>query len=178
MTTTFREMPCFLLAGGKSNSFEDFQADGDLTRLERTYRRYAALFERVWLVLKRDQAKERYLNYPHVCDDSAEHRPIAGLTAALKQANADAAFVGSTDAADFPLELIVDLVRNYQGEMFLGYRSKDGRQPLFGICSSKLAVRLEALTDQTRESLQALLASEGRLLPLPEGVDAARLGLR
>ncbi len=178
MTQSFREMPCFLLAGGKSNCIEDFQTDGDLTRLERTYRRYASLFERVWLVLKPDQAKERYLNYPHVCDAAAEHKPIAGLTAALKQANAEAAFVGSTDAADFPLELIVDLVRNYHGEMFLGYAGKDGRHPLFGIYSSKLAHRLESLENQTSEGLEALLASEGKLLPLPDGVDAARLGLR
>ncbi|MCP4686072.1 MAG: hypothetical protein GY867_11605, partial [bacterium] len=72
MDNRFAEMDCFVLAGGRSNPGEDFQPAGDLTRIEKGYRRYAAVFEKVKLVLKKDQATERYLNYPHICDNASD----------------------------------------------------------------------------------------------------------
>ena len=71
MNNRFRTMPCYLLAGGRRNLATDFEPVGSLSRLERCYRHYARVFERVTLVLKPDQARERYLNYPYICDDDA-----------------------------------------------------------------------------------------------------------
>jgi molybdopterin-guanine dinucleotide biosynthesis protein A len=180
MNNRFAEMDCFVLAGGKSNQAEDFQPAGELTRLEKGYRRYAAVFEKVKLVLKKDQATERYLNYPHICDDSSDRGAVFGIAAALKQSESDAVFIGSSDIADFPLQLAAELVKNYDGELFLGYgddSSQPGKhQPLFGVFSKRLVDHLEAVGLSMQE-LSRMLLREGRLMPLPPGVPADRLGL-
>lgn len=180
MQNRFREMDCFVLAGGKSNQERDFQPDGDLTRLERGYRRYAAVFERVTLVLKKDQARELYLNYPYVCDESTEHGAVHGIEEALRQSGSDAVFIGSTEIRDFPLELVVELVRNYQGESFLGYQSvhQGVAQPLFGIYNKKLVESLNEGKAADLTELMQLLARDGKLLPLPDPTLAEQLNLR
>jgi len=176
----FAEMDCFVLAGGRSNETEDFQRVGELTRLEKGYRRYAAVFEKVKLVLRRDQATERYLNYPHICDSDADRGAVIGIKAALTQSESDAVFIGSSDIADFPLELVAALVKSYNGELFLGYRDMTGPtdryQPLFGIFSKRLVSHLEAAGLSLQE-FSKMLGREGRLMPLPAGVPAGQLGL-
>jgi molybdopterin-guanine dinucleotide biosynthesis protein A len=181
MENRFAEMDCFVLAGGKSNATEDFEPIGDLTRLEKGYRQYAAVFEKVRLVLKKEQATERYLNYPHVCDTRSEVSPMVGLQTALEQADSEAVFIGSSEIVDFPLELAVELVKSYDGEMFLGYydASKPGnRQPLFGIFSKKLISHLSGVGSRSVE-LSEILEQQGKLIPLPVSPDnlADQLGL-
>ncbi len=164
----FAEMDCFVLAGGRSNEAQDFLTEGGLPRLEKSYRRYATIFEKVRLVLKPGQARERYLNYPHICDEDSRRGVEVGIMAALRQSRSEALFIGSSDIVDFPLELAVDLVRKYDGELFLGYcdDSSDSRQPLFGIFSKKLLGRLREAGRAGLE-LSGLLDREGKLLPLP-----------
>ncbi len=176
----FQTMDCFVLAGGKENRERDFQSDGELTRLERGYRRYAAVFERVTLVLKKEQASGHYLNYPHVCDETSDHGALHGIEAALRGADSDAIFIGSSEITDFPLELLVELVKNYQGEAFLGYQdSRQGTaQPLFGIYNKKLAARLNESGTSDMSELTHLLAREGRLLPLPDSTMTEQINLR
>ena len=181
MRNRFAEMGCFVLAGGKSNIVEDFLSEGELTRLEKGYRRYAAIFESVKLVLKKDQAKERYLNYPHICDDEPGWGAVVGIRAALKHSESEVLFIGSSNITDFPLELAVELVRRYNGELFLGYRDRPGQthhcQPLFGVFSRELAGRL-ARSGHTAFDLSRFLCQEGNLVPLPSSVSADRLGFR
>lgn len=174
MKNRFAEMDCFVLAGGRHNPVRDFQPVGDLTRLEQGYRRYAAVFENVRLVLKKDQATERYLNYPHVCDERSESGPVIGVKTALGQARSEAVFIGSTEITNFPLELAAKLVRQYDGELFLGYCSSErptGSRPLFGVFHTRL---LDRLTETGPESLEffELLGREGRLVPLPPDISA------
>lgn len=180
MKNRFAEMDCFVLAGGKSNQSEDFQPDGDLTRLEKGYRRYAAVFEKVKLVLKKDQATERYLNYPHICDEASDRGAVVGIKAALQHSESEAMFIGSSDIADFPLELAAELVKSYNGELFLGYCDQSDQagkyQPLFGIFSKRLVGHLEAAGLSLQEFSKTLLR-EGRLMPLPSHVPAGQLGL-
>ena len=179
MKDRFANMDCFVLAGGERNPHRDFEVEGELTRLERGYRRYAALFERVTLVLKREQAVERYLNYPHVCDEVADRDPVIGVRTALEQAESDPVFIGSSEIGDFPLELAVELVKNYNGELFLGYgEESDGgqQQPLFGVFSKRLIKRLSAIKGDLG-ALRKLLDAEGRFLPLPDEASAQSLGL-
>ena len=179
MQNRFREMDCFLLAGGKNNQERDFQPDGDLTRLERGYRRYAAVFERVTLVLKKDQAREHYLNYPYVCDESSEHGAVHGIEEALRRSGSDAVFIGSSEITDFPLGLVVDLVNKYQGESFLGYEgNSQGAQPLFGIYSKKLVEAMNQAGPSDMKDLMQLLSREGKLLPLPDPTMAEQLNIR
>ena len=179
MTNPYREITCFVLAGGESNSRRDFEADGELTRLESTYRQYAKLFEKVLLVLKSEQAREQYLNYPHVCDRQSDRNVLYGIEAALDNAESDATFIGSSAITDFPPELIVTLIRNYHGETFLGYCADDGVscQPLFGIYNRRLAQKLKARSSSDRSALLKLIRAEGRFMPLPPDVSAARLGI-
>ncbi|MEE8577834.1 MAG: NTP transferase domain-containing protein [candidate division Zixibacteria bacterium] len=181
MSNPFREMNCFVLAGGHKDRKRHFEPDGELTHLEKGYRRYAAIFERVTLVLKEEQAREEYLNYPHVCDETEDYSAAHGIETALKNANSEAIFIGSADITDFPLQLAVELVRNYSGENCLAYyvetEDKQSRQPLFGIYSRKLTPRLKAFLKDGKESLADLMAAEGKLLPLPADVPAAAIGL-
>jgi molybdopterin-guanine dinucleotide biosynthesis protein A len=168
MTNRFAQMDCFILAGGEENPLRDFEPEGELTRLEKGYRRYAAIFEKVRLVLKPHQATERYLNYPHVCDTDPRSSAAVGLATALYNSDSDAAFIGSSEIHDFPLELVVDLVNRYNNELFLGYRPAGDGQPVFGICHRRLVERLQEMTELSRGKLEQILAECGKLLPLPE----------
>ncbi|MCB2230041.1 hypothetical protein KQH82_04940 [bacterium] len=181
MENPFREMTCYVLAGGERGRDEHFVKEGPLTRLEKSYRRYAAVFERVALVLKEDQAREKYLNFPHVCDEETDSCPAYGVKAALDSAETDAVFIGSLEIGEFPLHLAVELVREYNGEAFLGYydpkADPDRSQPLFGIYSTELAPKIKAMLASGKRDLRELMSGAGRLLPLPEGVPAASIGL-
>lgn len=172
MKNKFAEMDCFLLAGGQDNEKRDLKRDGDITRLERSYRRYAKVFEKVKLVLKQNQARAPYVNYPHICDDENTHGAAVGVKTALRKAHSDAVFIGTTDLVDFPLELAAELVKRYNGELFLGYQGwldddSDGR-PLFGVFSRELVKFLDA-GDRSLEALRQVIATEGTLVPLPHG---------
>lgn len=180
MTERFAQMNCFVLAGGQKSATH-FQEQGDTTRLEKSYRRYASLFEQVSLVLKKEQARERYLNYPHVCDSLESESILAGVASALENARSEAVFIGSAELSEFPLELIVKLVREYDGESFLGYydpaSGEEKGQPLFGIYHRRLAEKIEKLGEESSEQLARLLAEVGRLVPLPQDVPAASIGI-
>ncbi|UCC43772.1 MAG: NTP transferase domain-containing protein [Candidatus Zixiibacteriota bacterium] len=181
MTEKFARMNCYVLAGGENHSKEHFRVDGELTRLEKSYRRYAAVFEKVSLVLKRSQAKERYLNYPHLCDPSDKMSVAGAVAAALERADSEAVFIGSADFVDFPLELAARLVREYDGESFLGYADADSpqnlHQPLFGIYHKKLAGHLLDKVATTGDGLASLLSRVGKLVPLPKDIPRDRVGL-
>ncbi len=180
MTERFKAMSCYILAGGK-NYQDDFVPTGDLTRLEAGYRRYAKIFEMVKLVIKKDQAKEHYLNYPHVLDKSDRKNFSVGVETALKDAKSEAVFIGSSDLLDFPLEWPVNLIKNYQGESFLGYLIPDkndkSKKHLFGIYSKKAMSEMTidntnsdiiSQSDSISQSdIISQLVQSGRLLPVP-----------
>lgn len=181
MPNPFREMNCYVLAGGQRQRSRHFQPEGDLTRLERSYRRYATVFEKVSIVIKKEQAREKYLNFPHVCDKAADYDIAYGVEAALKNADSKAVFIGSCDITDFPLSLAVDLVKQYNGEKFLGYydasHKAESHQPLFGIYSKSLVPKIEEMIKRGETDLSGLMAEEGTLLPLPEDIPAASINL-
>ena len=182
MPNPFREMNCYVLAGGERQRSRHFQPENGLARLERSYRRYATVFEKVAIVIKKDQAREKYLNFPHVCDTTAEYDIAYGVEAALKNADSKAVFIGSCDITDFPLSLAVELVKKYNGEKFLGYYDASdeaaSHQPLFGIYAKALAPKIEEMIERGETDLSGLMAQEGTLLPLPEDIPAASINLR
>jgi molybdopterin-guanine dinucleotide biosynthesis protein A len=180
MKNAFRGISCFVLATNKAAGKRHFEPAGDITRLEKSYRHYAKLFERVTLVLSPEQVNERYLNYPHVTDDRSREDPAHAVETALKHAPTDTVFIGSSDIDDFPLHLVVDLVRHYDGEPFLGYQLPDDderAQPLFGIYSREFAARLAGESLRKADELRDFAAREGRLIPLPEDVQPDVIGL-
>ena len=169
MCKWYNEMTCYILAGGEKNPQVDFKPAGELTRLEKTYRNYAKVFDRVKLVIKADQAKERYLNYPHVCDQAEEKGSWVGISTALADAKTEAVFIGSSAITDFPPQLMVELVKNYNGEAFVGYADENNNtQPLFGIYNKKLCDRLNL---DEFENLEDLLDPDDmKLLMLPDEI--------
>jgi len=168
-------MSCYILAGGEENQFEDFQIEGDSTRLEKSFQNYAKVFDRVKLVIKEDQAKEKYLNYPFVCDQLAGNKAVIGVAAALEDAKTDAVFIGTSDMSNFPLKLLVNLVKSYNGESFLGYVDKENNQkPLFGIYNKRLSDKLDISGEL---SLDDLIVDDARFLEIPEDIDADYLDL-
>ncbi len=174
MTEQFKTMNCYILAGGKNHQ-DDFSPLGDLTRLETGYRHYAKIFDKVKLVIKKDQAHEHYLNYPYVLDQNEKKHFSVGLEAALEDAKSDAVFIGSSDIFDFPLDWPVNLIKNYQGEPFLGYlvpdKEDENKKHLFGIYSKKALSDLAAISDQPETSIMQYLTDCGRFLPLPDSSD-------
>ena len=149
---------------------------GEVTRLEKSFRSYAAVFDRVKLVIKKDQAREKYLNYPHICDELAQNDSGAGVTAALKDADSEAVFIGASDINDFPLALLVKLIKNYNGESFMGYVDKtDKHQPLFGIYNKNIVEKLN--NKLSLKSLSDLPEENIKLLELPENVTSTCIGL-
>jgi molybdopterin-guanine dinucleotide biosynthesis protein A len=173
-------MNCYILAGGKQNRDRDFASAGEITRIEKSFRNFAAVFDKVKLVIKRDQAKEGYLNYPHVCDRKDWPNAVVGVATALNDAQSEAVFIGSSDMLDFPLDLLVNLIKEYDGESFLGYYDQSSgdraRQPLFGIYKRDLFEQINL--DQKRPtSVEDLLSGDVKLIPLPEGIDASCIGL-
>jgi hypothetical protein len=81
---------------------------------------------------------------------------------------------------DFPLDLLVNLIKKYDGESFLGYydqsRGDQSRQPLFGIYKRDLSEQIN-LEQKQPTSVEDLLSGDVKLIPLPEGIDASCIGL-
>lgn len=125
MHERFTEMPCFLLAGSATGRSDDFEFDGELTRLERRYRRYATIFEKVILIINPEDAREWYLNYPYVCKQDSDSDFKTGVAAALKAAGASSVFIDCADLESVPLEALVHTVRTYDGEPHLGITYSD-----------------------------------------------------
>jgi molybdopterin-guanine dinucleotide biosynthesis protein A len=181
MTDKFARMNCYLIASdGKADT--DGSRDGEsFKRLEKSYQRYASIFENVSLVLNPELAREGYLDFPHVCKKSKDICPVESVALAIKNANSEAVFIGSADISDFPLELAVKLVREYNGESFLGYRgpSDENRptQPLFGIYSKKMAAELTDLDSEDSDRFMQLLGEVGKLMPISDSSAAAQIGI-
>lgn len=166
MVNRFAQMDCFILAGGPQNQSRDFEPEGEITRLESRFRKFASIFERVRLVLKPEQATERYLNYPHVCDSDPTSSPVVGLMTALRNSNSEAVFIGTCEPSDIPLESIVELVNRYNNELYLGYRVGTEGRSVLGICHRRLADQIESEQTSGRR-LGDILSENGTFIPLP-----------
>lgn len=177
MCKWFKEMSCYILAGGEDNPKDDFLKIGEITRLEKSFRSYAAVFDKVKIVIKNDQAKEKYLNYPHICDEQELKSAAVGVEAALKDANTEAVFIGRSDINEFPLSLLVKLVKSYNGEAFMGYVNKNNNhQPLFGIYSKELQSKF-GTTDVDKFAFDKVQDENIKLLDLPDDIQAECIGL-
>lgn len=179
MTDKFARMNCYLVAPQDKTDSDNSRSGEKFKRLEKSYRRYAAIFENVSIVLRSDLAREGYLDFPHICNDSEDNCPAQSVVEALKNANSEAVFIGSAEISDFPLELAVKLVREYTGESFLGYSASEDKdkpaQPLFGIYSKKIASELSGLDSDDSSDFLKLLSEVGKLVPITDRETANQL---
>lgn len=176
MSKWFNKMDCYILAGGENNPQKDFSREGELTRLEKSFQSYAKIFDKVKVVIKEKQAKEKYLNYPHVTDQSSEQKPLVGVAAALDHSEKEAVFIGSSEIKDFPPTLLYNLIKNYDGESFMGYTKGDSTQPLFGIYHKRLFDRIDE-SSLEQMTVEDLIPEDAKLLELPEKYDENCIGL-
>ncbi len=145
----------------------------DMDKLESGYKQYARIFEDVKLVLSADQAKESFLNYPHVCNKSDSRNFSDSLKTILEDSDGEYVFIGSSDIDNFSLELPLNLIRQYDGESFLGYTNDTETNKNnfhFGIYNKKLLGKLNEIPDGDTKSVEELLATESRLVEFPEGL--------
>ncbi len=156
---------CYLYASGEQDDTDHFQPVDNMTRLEKGYRRYAKVFESVKLLLDEQRHNHAwYHNYPHLALPADECEKIDAVTAALEDAPTDAIFIGASEIDRFPLSMLVELVKEYSGESFLGFEGMGSHQPWFGIYSKKALSQLKA--DGNPRHL-----ADSRLLPLPDDVN-------
>ncbi len=174
-------MNCYLVAPEENSDNDNSRGGENFKRLEKSYRRYASIFENVSIVLRSDLAREGYLDFPHICNDLEENCPVESVMEALKNANSEAVFIGSAKISDFPLELAVKLVREYNDEPFLGYSSPteadQPAQPLFGIYNKKIRAELSVLESNDSSNFMQLLGEVGKLVPIPDSEAGHQIGI-
>lgn len=179
MCKWFKEMDCYVLAGEETRPKHGLSPFDKRAKLELSFRSYAAVFDKVKLVIKKKQAKEEFLNFPHLCNEEENNQTVVSIAKAVKDAKSDAIFIGSTDIYDFPLSLLARLLKTYNGETFLGYTSPtdtNSSQPLFGIYNKKAAKNILNKNDADI-TLGDFLTGDVKLLPLPDDIDSACIGL-
>jgi len=179
MCKWFKEMDCYLLTGEETRSKHRLTPFDKRAKLELSFRSYAAVFDNVKLVIKKQQAKEEFLNFPHVCEKGEKNQSVVSIAEAVEDAKSEALFIGSTDIYDFPLSLLARLLKSYNGETFLGYASPsdtNSSQPLFGIYNKKFAKNILKKNDEDI-TIEDFLTGDIKLIPLPDDIDSACIGL-
>lgn len=179
MCKWFKEMNCYILTGDESEPMSRTSSFDRRMKLEHSFRNYAAVFDKVKLVINKEQEKDEYLNFPHVCNETGKKHSTVDIARALEDADSDAVFIGTTDIYDFPLSLLAKLLKEYNGESFLGYVSdRDGGspQPLFGIYNKRVSRNLP-VDKPSAISFESVLDDDYKLLILPDEVDSSCIGL-
>ncbi len=171
MCKWYKEMDCYIVIPSQPAS--KFTTDKIVERalLEQAFRNYAAVFDKVKIVITKSQAKEHYLNFPHICHSDKSATQV-DLNKLLTDADSDAIFVGHTEMGDFPISLLANLLKSYNGELFMGYKSNltQSSKLQFGIYSK--AIVSKSSISLSKLSIDSLDKKSYRLLPLPESTDS------
>ena len=172
MCKWYKEMNCYIIARPDNKTKKSVSAFDQRAKIEHSFRQYAAVFSKVKLVVEPEQEKDIFLSFPRLIDESQSLKNRISLKKAFADADSDAVFIGTTDINDFPISLLSNLIKKYNGEKFLGYKigdeDKSGQQ-LFGIYKNS--------TDN--HSVDALdFSDEGvTLLTLPDDIDSSCLSV-
>ncbi len=164
MCKWYKEMNCYIVATAEIDSLSKTDKIEQKALLEHSFRNYAAVFDKVKIVISKSQAKEHYLNFPYIIQDENSTEPNRLQTLAT-DATSEAIFVGHSAFYDFPISLLANLIKSYNGELFMGYKSENQKlnQPPFGIYHTSLFTHKEKLN-----SFETMIKKSYRLLPLPE----------
>ncbi len=164
MCKWYNEMNCYVITSADTDIVRKTDKIEQKALLEQAFRNYAAVFDKVKIVISPSQAKEHYLNFPHLIQEQNSNQPDS-FHSLVKDATSEAIFVGHSDFYDFPISLLANLIKSYNGELFMGYKSKSliPTQPLFGIYHSSLFKQPEVI-----KNIDTMDKKSFKLLPLPE----------
>lgn len=164
MCKWYNEMNCYVIASEQQVGNTSIDKITQKALLEQAFRIYASVFDKVKLVISPSQVKEHYLNFPYIVQDENSVQPD-NLHSLASDATSDAIFVGNADYYDFPISLLANLLKSYNGELFMGYQSENLKpiQPHFGIYHKSLFAN-----SQKSQPIGSLDKKSYRLLPLPE----------
>ncbi len=164
MCKWYKEMNCYVIASAETVRLNKMDKIEQKALLEHSFRNYAAVFDKVKIVISKSQAKEHYLNFPYIIQDENSTEPNS-LQSLADDATSEAIFVGHSAFYDFPISLLANLITSYNGELFMGYKSENQKpnQPLFGIYHTSLFSQKEKLN-----SFETMIKNSHRLLPLPD----------
>ena len=164
MCKWFKEMDCYLFLNDNSPGRFKMDKITQRAKLESSFRNYAAVFEKVKIVINESQIKEHYLNFPYIVH--TDNRNVSlNLSTLLEDATSDAIFVGHTNLVDFPISILANLIKSYNGEMFMGYNSPKHNTDLlpFGIYHKSI------ISQQSEPiKIDSLKSDSYTLLPIPE----------
>lgn len=172
MCKWYKEMNCYVIARPDNKTKKSVSAFDQRAKIEHSFRQYAAVFSKVKLVVEPEQEKDIFLSFPRLIDESQTAKSRLSLKKAFADADSDAVFIGTTDINDFPISLLSNLVKKYNGEKFLGYKIDDDEksgQHLFGIYKNS----------DENHAVDALDFDDAdvKLLTLPEDIDSSCLSL-
>ena len=171
MCKWYKEMECYIVVPTQPAGKFTTDKIAERALLEQSFRNYAAVFDKVKIVITKSQAKEHYLNFPHICQ-SDEYVTKVDLSKLLTDANSDAIFIGHTEMGDFRISLLANLLKSYNGELFMGYKSDRPHlnKLQFGIYNKALVSKCSNL--QREIAIDSLDKESYKLLPLPESSDS------
>jgi len=139
-----KEIPCYILAGGKSRRFgEDkllYKINGKSV-IERVAETAKGVFKDVYIVAK-DGAKFSFLNLPVIKDIKKEQASIIGLYTALVHSKGKECFILSGDLPLISEETIRFILKNYNPPITLA-KTEDKIHTLIGIYSKEVLNKLE-----------------------------------
>ena len=171
MCKWYKEMDCYILMPQQSEPKYTTDKIAQRAQLETSFRNYAAVFDKVKIVIDNSQEKEHFLNFPYVCHSQKSDTEL-NLSTLISDATSDAIFIGHGDLVDFPISILADLLKAYNGEMFMGYKSakQNPHQVQFGIYHKSLVSKISK--GKTDTSLEAVESEAYKLLPLPKSAEA------
>lgn len=155
-----------VLAGGMSRRMGQDKAAlefGGLSLLERTVKKYAPLFDEIYVSLNRSGRFPTY-GARELLDDRPGAGPMAGLESAFLHTDADFVFLTATDLPFSDPALVPALLSGCRGHDVC-LLSTD--EPLFAVYARSCLPRIQALLDGDMRKLRALL----------DGLDVNALGL-
>ena len=172
MCKWYKEMDCYLLTDTTPTQKYNFDKIVQRAQLEQSFRNYAAVFDKVKLVISDSQAKEHFLNFPHIsiAKKSFEEADLLNL---LRNSKSEAVFIGYTNLVDFPISILSKMLQTYNNEMFMGYDSKPSKSHSlsFGIYNKSMIPALE----KSHKAVQIQDKKRFKYLSIPESVKAVFL---
>ncbi|GAB6065327.1 molybdenum cofactor guanylyltransferase MobA [Aquifex pyrophilus] len=143
-----KEIPCYILAGGKSRRFgEDkllYKINGKSV-IERVLETAKKVFKEVYIVAK-EREKFSFLKVPVIEDERKEQASIIGLYTALKHSKREECFILSGDLPLISERTLNFLLKRYNPPITLA--KTDNVHPLVGIYSKIVLKLLEEFIEK------------------------------
>lgn len=161
----------YILSGGKSSRMGQdklFLEVAGKFLLKNTVSVCREIFERVVIVAKEKEKFEEF-GCEVLLDLDGAQGPMAGIITALTDCSEDKCFITAADFRDLSSSIIHSLLKEYNGEQYLGLAESEYAQPLCGIYKKSSLEFLLASASQNNYGLQeAVRKMDRRLIPICE----------